>query len=35
MKDILETALDDKDIQMVIWLLKNDRRLMDHEFSDG
>ena len=35
MKDLLETALDDEDIQMVICLLKNDRRLMDHEFSDG
>ena len=35
MKDILETALDDKDIQMVIWLLKNDKSLLDHPLSDG
>ena len=35
MKDILETALDDEHIDMIICLLKNDRRLMDHEFSDG
>ena len=35
MKDLLETALDDEHIEMVIWLLKNDRRLMDHELSDG
>ena len=35
MKDILETALDDEDIQMVICLLKNDRGLMDHQLSDG
>ena len=35
MKDILEIALDDEDIHMVIWLLKNDRGLMDHELSDN
>ena len=35
MKDILETALDDENIDMIICLLKNDRRLMDHELSDG
>ena len=35
MKDILETALDDEDIQMVICLLKNDRGLMDHELTDS
>jgi hypothetical protein len=35
MKDILETALDDIDIQMVIWLLKNDNSLLDHPLSDG
>ena len=35
MKDLLETALDDENIDMIICLLKNDRRLMDHEFSDG
>ena len=35
MKDLLETALDDENIDMIICLLKNDRRLMEHEFSDG
>ena len=35
MPDILEIALDDEDIQMVIWLLKNDRGLMDHELTDS
>ena len=35
MKDLLETALDDKDIQMVIWLLRLDKRLLDHQLSDG
>ena len=35
MKDILETALNDEHIDMVIWLLKNDRRLIDHELTDG
>ena len=35
MKDLLEQALDNEDIEMVIWLLQNDRRLMDHELSDG
>ena len=35
MKDLLETALDDENIDMIICLLKNDRRLMDHELSDG
>ena len=35
MKDLLETALDDEDIQMVICLLKNDIGLMDHQLSDG
>ena len=35
MKDILAIALDDEDIQMVIWLLQNDRGLMDHELTDS
>ena len=35
MKDLLETALDDEDIQMVIWLLRLDKRLLNHELSDG
>jgi hypothetical protein len=35
MTDILEIALDDEDIQMVIWLLKNDSGLMDHELTDS
>ena len=35
MKDLLETALDDEDIQMVIWLLRLDKRLLDHQLSDG
>ena len=35
MKDLLETALDDEHIEMVIWLLKNDRGLMDHELTDS
>ena len=35
MKDLLETALDDEDIAMVIWLLKNDRGLMDHQLGDN
>ena len=34
MKDLLETALDDEDIQMVIWLLRLDKRLLNHELSD-
>ena len=35
MKDILETALDDEHIEMVIWLLRLDKRLLNHELSDG
>ena len=35
MKDILEKALENEDIAMVIWLLKNDKRLMGHKLSDG
>ena len=35
MKDLIETALDDEDIQMVIWLLRCDIGLMDHQLSDG
>ena len=35
MKDILEKALENEDIAMVIWLLKNDKRLIDHELSNG
>ena len=35
MKDILETALDDEDIQVVIWLLRCDIGLMDHELTDS
>ena len=35
MKDLLETALDDEDIQMVIWLLRCDIGLMDHELTDS
>ena len=35
MKDLLETALNDEDIQMVIWLLRYDIGLMDHELTDS
>ncbi len=35
MKNLLETALDDEDIQMVIWLLRCDIGLMDHELTDS
>lgn len=35
MKDILETALDDEHIDMVIWLLQNDKRLLNHKLSDN
>ena len=35
MKDLLEQALDNEHIEMVIWLLKNDRGLMDHELTDS
>ena len=35
MKDILEKALENEHIEMVIWLLKNDRRLMGHKLNDG
>ena len=35
MKDILETALDDEHIEMVIWLLRCDIGLMDHELTDS
>ena len=35
MKDLLETALDDEDIQMVIWLLRLDKRLLSHKMSDN
>ena len=35
MKNLLETALDDEDIQMVIWLLRCDIGLMDHQLSDN
>ena len=35
MKDLLETALDDGYIEMVIWLLRCDIGLMDHELTDS
>ena len=35
MKDILETALDDEHIEMVIWLLQNDKSLLKHKLSDN
>ena len=35
MKDILETALDDEHIEMIVWLLRCDRGLMDHTLRDG
>ena len=35
MKDLLETALDDEHIEMVIWLLRLDKRLLDHQLSDN
>ena len=35
MKDILETALDDEHIDTVIWLLQNDKRLLNHKLSDN
>ena len=35
MKDILETALDDEHIEMVIWLLRLDKRLLNHKLSDN
>ena len=35
MKDILETALEDEHIVMVIWLLQNDKSLLNHKLSGG
>jgi len=35
MKDLLETALDDERIDMVIWLLQNDKSLLKHKLSDN
>ena len=35
MKDLLEQALDNEHIEMVIWLLRLDKRLLNHELSDG
>ena len=35
MKDLLEQALDNEHIDMVIWLLQNDKSLLDHPLSDG
>ena len=35
MKDLLETALDDENIEMVVWLLKNDKSLLNHKLSDN
>ena len=35
MKDLLEIALDDEHIEMVIWLLRLDKRLLDHQLSDN
>jgi len=35
MKDLLETALDDEDIQMVICLLRLDKRLLNHKLNDN
>ena len=35
MKDLIETALDDEHIDMVICLLRLDKRLLDHQLSDN
>ena len=35
MKDLLEQALDNEHIDMVIWLLRLDKHLLNHELSDG
>ena len=35
MKDLLEQALDNEHIDMVIWLLRLDKRLLDHQLSDN
>ena len=35
MKDILETALDDEHIEMIVWLLRLDKHLLNHKLSDG
>ena len=35
MKDLLEQALDNEHIEMIVWLLQNDKRLLNHELSDG
>ena len=35
MKDILETALDDEHIEMIVWLLRLDKHLLNHDLSDG
>ena len=35
MKDLLEQALDNEHIDMVIWLLQNDKSLLDHQLSDN
>ena len=35
MKDLIETALDDEHIDMVICLLRLDKRLLNHELIDG
>ena len=35
MKDLLEQALDNEHIDMVIWLLQNDKSLLEHQLSDN
>lgn len=35
MKDLLEQALDNEHIEMIVWLLQNDKSLLDHQLSDG
>ena len=35
MKDILATALDDEHIEMIVWLLRLDKHLLNHKVSDG
>ena len=35
MKDLIEKALDNEDIDIVVWLLRCDKQLLNHVLLDG
>ena len=35
MKDLIEKALDNQDIDMIVWLLRCDKQLLNHVLFDG